>query len=190
MTWQAVSSENRGVRASMDPSKKKNKGHLSSAEFSHTKCSTELTPVSEIRHGKPECCPDWASYIHPRATLRTTDELWVAALKCFPWMALTGATAASAAGIPVPVFAAWLASKYILTSVSFTRQFATISTVTAEMTAGSDRPGSNPLLAVAIRHCTDYQRHTATHTHIHKVWSYELAKGPFGKQFKNSTPRP
>lgn len=84
-----------------------------------------------------------------------------------------GSQAVSAAGIPVPLFDAWLASKYILTSVSSTRQFATISTVTAEMTAGSDRPDSNPMLSVAIRqmHRLPAQRHALTNSQSMILWT-------------------
>lgn len=80
-----------------------------------------------------------------------------------------GGQAVCIAGIPVPLFAAWLASKYILTSVSSTRLFATISTVTAETTAGSDRPDCNPMLPMAGRQCTDCPHDTSTMTHTHKL---------------------
>lgn len=97
-----------------------------------------------------------------------------------------GDQAVSAARIPVPLFAAWLPSKYILTSVSSTLQFAAISMVTAEMTAGSDRPDCNPMLSVVVCQCTEC-RHNDTHTNYDPM---NRPRDHFEKQFKNYTPKP
>lgn len=73
----------------------RNEGHLSNtgqaALSPHHQCQ-------KIRHRKLECGPDWVWYpLIQKATLKNiaANELWVAELKCFPWMALTVARGTS-----------------------------------------------------------------------------------------------
>lgn len=145
MTRQAVSTENRGVWQSM--------GSLTKATFQKQSFPLQNTALSthhqcqKIRHRKLECCQDWVWTSIQEERSKTTKWTVSGRAEMFPMNGFNWSEddqAVSAAGIPVPLFAAWLASKYILTSVSSTLQFAAISMVTTEMTAGSDRPDHNP----------------------------------------------
>lgn len=151
-----------------------NKGHLSKTELSPTKDSTEYTPsVSKIRHRKLECCQDWVWTSIQEERSKTTKWTVSGRAEMFPMNGFNwseGDQAVSAAGIPVPLFAAWLASKYILTSVSSSLQFAAISMVMTEMTAGSDRPDHNPMLSVVMCQCTDCW-HNDIHTQTMILWT-------------------
>lgn len=73
----------------------------------------------------------------------------------------------AAATPPAPLFAAWLPSKYILTSVGSAPRSATVST--PEMAAGSDRPRLRPLAArgrppAPVAKCDDVHTHQKTHS--------------------------
>lgn len=94
MTRQVVSTENRGLWQSLGVLNR-NKGHLSNTGQA---ALSRRHQCQKIRHRKLECGPDWVWYpLIQKATLKNiaANELWVAELKCFPWMVLTVVRGAS-----------------------------------------------------------------------------------------------